>query len=767
MTSLALEPIFDSLLVVVAIALLGAGALGAIRPSGGELTPRRARVLLGVRAAALGLLLLALLRPAIVRTDSRPAAATLAVLIDQSRSMTLPDGEGQPRWQTQSEVIEQLRPALESLDEQLEIRYFAYGDAVQPLDPGSLDAVLAADPTRPQTDLGAALRAGLASASGRPLAGVVFSGDGTSTVSDSNPSSVARTLASLEVPLWSVPIGPRVDASESRDVAVEELPETYQLFSKNLFRITAAVRSRGMAGRDLPVRITLINDQGQREELATRSLAPSTADEVLPLDVELAAPPAGQYRLEVVAESQPGETLTDNNSQTAFLDVREGGGRVLYVEGERRFEHTFLRRAISESPDLELDDLLIDRATQPRWPIDVGDATQPGRYDVFILGDLDATALGKETLEAIAERVNAGSGLLMIGGLHTFDAGGYANSPLAPVLPIPLDAAMRTPLDAEPPARAMLEGEVPLRVARPHPITRLTQSENNAEVWEELKPLRGANRFDDPKIAPGVEVLLESPEEDPLLVVGAYGGGRTAVFAGDSTWQWWGQGRSDVHRRFWRQLLLWLLARDNLEEDEVWIRMEARRFDRAAPASFTAGIHSLDPAAGESRLAAEIIGDDARQAVPLVVQSAASGAQSSSGASRAADEPLVSGQIPDLPGGFYTLRVFDSREASTIAAAEMQFQVVDVDAELSRPLAEVAQMEQLAALTRSAGGRTFRPDEVDDLIETITALRQQTVLPVVEKYRLGDDPLSGWVLLLAFVGLMSSEWYLRKRWGLS
>lgn len=762
MTSFALEPIFDSLIVVIAIALLGAGAVWGIRPSGGELTRSRMRTLTAVRAAALILLVLALLRPTILRTDSRPAAATLAVLIDHSRSMTLPDGEGRPRWQTQAEAIRRLRPALDSLDQQLEVRYYAYGDQVQSLEPESLEAFLASAPDRPQTDLGAALRAGLAGASGRPLAGVVFAGDGTSTVSDSNPSSVARTLASLEVPLWSVPIGPRVDASESRDVAVEELPESYRVFSKNLFRITAAVRARGMVGRDLPVRIHLIDANDQTQELATRTLAASAADDVLPLDVELAAPPPGHYRLEVIAEAQTGETLTENNHQTAFLDVREGGGRVLYIEGERRFEHTFLRRAISESPDLELDDLLIDRGTQSRWPIDVGDATQPGRYDVFILGDLDAGALGKETMEGIAKRVSAGSGLLMIGGLHTFDVGGYANSPLAPVLPIRLDPSKRTPLDAEPPATAMIDGPIPLQIARPHPITRLTQSENNAEVWGELKPLRGANRFEAPKIAPGVEVLLESPESDPLLVVGAYGEGRTAVFAGDSTWQWWGQGRSDAHRRFWRQLLLWLLARDALEADQVWIRMETRRFNRAEPAPFAAGVRSLDPAAGDFELAAEVIAEDGtRQAVPVVTQMAAESD------SPAGDEPLVSGQIPDLPGGFYTLRVFDQSSGNTIEAAEMQFQVVDIDAELSRPLAEIAQMEQLAALTRSAGGRTFRPDQIDALVETIAALRQKAVLPVVEKYRLGDDPLSGWVLMIGFIGLMSTEWFLRKRWGLA
>src|SRR5690606_7026450 len=133
------------------------------------------------------------------------------------RSMTLPDGEGQSRWETQGEAIRRLHPALDSVDRQLDVRYYAYGDRVRSLEPESLSDFLDSQPDRPQTDLGAALRAALAGASGRPLAGVVFAGDGTHTVSDSQPSSVARTLASLEVPLWTIPIGPPADASQSRD----------------------------------------------------------------------------------------------------------------------------------------------------------------------------------------------------------------------------------------------------------------------------------------------------------------------------------------------------------------------------------------------------------------------------------------------------------------------------------------------------------------------------------------------------------------------
>lgn len=762
MSSLAIEPVFDSLIIVLAIGVFAAAITLGIRPTGSSVSRGRARTLIALRLAALLVLLMALLRPAVVWSDSRPAPATLAVLIDRSRSMTLADGEGQSRWETQREAILRLQPALESLDRQLDIQYFAYGGEAERVEAAAVGPLLEGEPDRPRTDLGAALRAALSGASGRPLAGVIVSGDGATTVPQSNPSAVARTLASLEVPLWAIPIGPRVDASQSRDVAIEELPESFRVFAKNLFRVTATVRSRGMAGRDVAIRVNLIDADDQPREIATRTISPAAADDASPLDIELAAPPPGSYRLEVVADPHPGETLTENNRQTAFLDVREGGGRIFYVEGEYRYEQKYIRRALNESPDLELDFAHFDRSTRSRWPVDLGDATDPGRYDVFILGDIDASALGEENLAAIADRVSDGSGLLMIGGLQTFDVGGYATSPLAAVLPIRMDDSKRTALDQDPPASAMIEGPVLVEPLRPHPITRLTATGENEEIWRDLKPLLGANRFVAPKVAPGVDVLLESPQEDPLLVVGEYGRGRVAAFAGDSTWQWWGQGRKDAHKRFWRQLTLWLLARDALEADQVWVRMETRRFRRDESATFTAGVRSLDAPRTTHELAAEVIGEGGiTVSVPVVAEAAAE--------SDAAglDEPLISGQIPDLPGGIYTLRVFDTanRDAAT-EPAELLFQVVDIDAELSRPMAEITHMEQLAALTESAGGRAFRPEAIDELIATVARLRQSAVLPIVEKYRLGDGPISGWFMMLCFATLLSVEWFLRKRWGL-
>ena len=101
-----------------------------------------------------------------------------------------------------------------------------------------------------------------------------------------------------------------------------------------------------------------------------------------------------------------------------------------------------------------------------------------------------------------------------------------------------------------------------------------------------------------------------------------------------------------------------------------------------------------------------------------------------------------------------------------MAPDEIAFQVIESDRELLRPLADPAFLEQLSALTADAGGRAFATDQIDQLIDAIRKSRQEAVSPITEKKRLGDDPISGWLLFLAFSGLLVGEWILRRRWGL-
>jgi uncharacterized membrane protein len=187
------------------------------------------------------------------------------------------------------------------------------------------------------------------------------------------------------------------------------------------------------------------------------------------------------------------------------------------------------------------------------------DASGLEGVDVVVLSDVGANTflLGKATfgrseavpnrLEALAAYVRGGGGLLMVGGYMSFSGidgkARYGSSPLADVLPVTVadhDDRVEIP-----------EGFLPEVVEPGHP--------GLAGVPVPWPRLLGYNRVV-PKDGPSV---LARRGDDPILVVGDHGSGRTAAFMSDLAPHWappefvtWaGYGR------LWRSLLGWLAKR--------------------------------------------------------------------------------------------------------------------------------------------------------------------------------------------------------------
>jgi uncharacterized membrane protein len=179
-------------------------------------------------------------------------------------------------------------------------------------------------------------------------------------------------------------------------------------------------------------------------------------------------------------------------------------------------------------------------------------------YDVVVLSDISADTLqlhpdtlvhGKRRpnrLAQIARYVAGGGGFLMIGGYMSFAGfegkarfGGTDIERILPVRMLGFDDRCETP-----------EGVTPTVCGTSHPAL--------ATFTTEWPHFLGYNRI----AASGGEVLL-SFGDDPLLVVGEEGDGRTAAFASDCSPHWgspefmaWGG-----YGEFWHALLTWLANR--------------------------------------------------------------------------------------------------------------------------------------------------------------------------------------------------------------
>lgn len=748
------QPILNSYALVAAAAVVLVLLL-AVGPVFRRLSGPQRMTLVLLRLSVIALIVLAMLRPTHISTARRPQTAVLIVLFDQSRSMQLPQAAaGATRWTAQLQTLQKAQPLLQTLSKSMEVRVYGYDAELHPVEVTGASLPLPASPEGQQTDIGTSLHAALQRELGKRLAGVVLLGDGVQTAF--RPSveipEAGRELARLGYPLYAVPFGLPMDAVQARDVAVENLQDQYTVFVKNELPVTSTITIRGCTNQPIPVKLVVEKPGGGLDTIGPVTAVARQEQEQVTVELRYVPEQPGNYKLRVEAAEQPGELVTKNNQLSAFLRVLEGGLKILYLEGELREEQLFLRRVLEASPDMELDFQWVDSRRRDTWPVDVGRLLRDPKYDAFILGDLDAAALGKEQLQLLGEAVARGKGLALLGGYHSFGAGGYRDTPLAEVMPITMDRLERQDFDAPIRQDLQLPGPLRMRPVRAHPLVSLGGEGDSAAAWSRLPPLAGANKFQGVKDAAGVQVVAESEAGQPLLVVGESGRGRVVALAGDSTYRWAMQGFEAAHRRFWRQVILWLVGRDDREQDQVWVKLAQRRFQPDARVTFSAGVSSPS---GEPIVATELrceltLPDGSRRELP---------------ATRDGPQWLGSIETVTAPGD-YALEVTASREGKMLGRGRGEFLVYDRDVELSTPAADHDQLARLAAVTKPFGGRVVAPEQVPALLEDLRDRPPEMDIEVQTKWQLADTGRDAWSLLLLLVGLLTAEWLLRKKWGL-
>jgi hypothetical protein len=266
-------------------------------------------------------------------------------------------------------------------------------------------------------------------------------------------------------------------------------------------------------------------------------------------------------------------------------------------------------------------------------------------------------------------------------------------------------------------------------------------------VWSRLPALLGgANRFRREALKPGATVLAEADSGEPLLVSQMYGNGRVMAFAGDSTWRWaLREEFQAAHKRFWRQVVLWLARKDESLEGSVWVRLERRRFSPGQRVEFSVGARTPTGGVVEGAdFEAEVeLPDGSKRPVQLV---------------RGEDQTSGSFRETRLAGD-YTVRVRATKGGEFLGTAQSRFLVFEQDLELDNAAADATALESVAAMT---GGKSLVPEELSNLIERMTEDTESLEVQTETKRTLWDT----WSFFLVLVGLLGTEWYLRKRWGL-
>ena len=700
------------------------------------------------------LLLLILLNPTLMIQKVLRLLPSLAVVLDTSSSMALPDGQdnGQRTSRLDSALAYLQAGAtspLATFAEHYQVKLYQFDETARPLSELNLETLEANGHT---TDITGSLITLLEENRATPPAGVLLLSDGGHHGADTG----LDYLRQINLPIVTAGVG-RPDAY--RDVHVASIQAPSLTFLHYPVTVQATLHIWGYPGTSIPV---VLKRAGRVVSTQTVQVTPSASEyqvafEVLPEDI-------GEFTYTVSVAPRLGEALTDNNTKTFPLSVVRDKIRVLLVCGSPTWNYRFLRQAFKQDPSVDLISFVILRT-----PSDVVNVPEsqlslipfPTRrlftqelhnFDLIVFENFSFQSYFPwYYLENVRDYVRDGGAFAMIGGRLAFAQGGYAGTPIEEILPVTmrLDRNDYRTL----PQRLLLTPE-----GMRHPITRLASDpQENERVWQSLTDLDAINLVAQAK--PDATVLgvssgrFAGAPSAPLLAVQRFGKGRTLALMTDYTWKWNFQmaGQLDSNQyylQFIQQLGRWLIRDPGLKQ--VRIMADATEFPLGSEASGTV----------------QVLQDDyqpATQGTPTARLQTPSGIEQ--------PLPLIPTQNPGEfayrfradDAGLYSLDVQAEIGHTTHEANRLLLQVSNQGDEQQHAAPNHALLQDIAEQT---GGTFFALDDPGrpPLSSLVDFFGGQPDYKVLEEYR--QRLRESFPVLIFVLTCLAVEWWWRRRVGL-
>ena len=705
-------------------------------------------VLTGLLAVAA--LLAAVARPVRIAARESVIGAKVIVLSDLSRSMALPQNGKAPRAEVRDAAVAEI--AKKAKEARLHVMSFGDGPAV-PLstkggEAGSDPSKEARDSNAPRSDLTTALRALGASAEERPQAIVVVS-DGRldDPGEDATKEQLQALGRDLKVPIHTV----ATTAVSPADASVRRVSAAGAAVAHVPLPLKVDVGcAGGLSCDELTVTARELREDGAPALLAT-GLA-HLKDGKGTVDLAVTLDRAGARILEISITPPSGDTIPENDRRLLTFNVARERVRVLHVAGRPTSDVRALRqwlksdasvdvvaffilRTQSDTPNARQEDLSLIP-----FPVDELFTEHLPSFDAVVLQDFDAQPYGLERhLPQLARYVKAGGGLIMVGGQNSFVAGGYANTPLAEVLPVTLDgSAGATAADVANVVPAWTDD------GRAAPLL----SPLHDVVGEELPQMPGSNVLGD--VRPGGLVLWAHPTRTtksgapmPILAIGDQGDGRSIALGLDGAWelefsQLGARTSGRGYGALWDGLLGWLMRDPRFEPGQLELVSPC-----VADAPTKLRVRLPSSVAQQKDMTVEVRRLDRQDVPPTHVDVPKRSAGSSS---------AVEITLPPLAAGGYTARL--KLGAGPTTRRDFACESGGDEWADSRP-----DRERLRALASATGG-SFH-DATDDL----TLPLPKPAVVSAERHVVPVAPSWAWSLAAAVA--LGVHWFARRRSGLT
>ncbi len=715
---------FHIWVVVLALGLL-AVAHYAYRNTTPSLS-RRVRILLtSLRMVSFVLIVFLLMDPRYVYQSLNRDPARVIALVDQSASMVLSAGTGDPsesRFDTAVAISGELKKIIESRGGRYSEIFFS-----QDLVPALRDVVMA---DGQGTGIGRALASAHKKHEGENIAGFVLLSDGVETVDRLVRHDVPP------VPVFAVGLG---DTSAPEDVRIKDVD--YNTIVRAPSRSTIAVTMHYSGNNPKHVELRLL-EGGQTIARKDTVFAPGVREIDVEMAVDFAEAGKRVFVLEAVVDGFDAEA--ENNRRDVVIESEKAGVRILIVdllpEWELHFLTEFLRN--DQTFDFDLVSTFGQRGSAGgRSDLSRDLVESLGEYDALVIVSINEEFMTQDVTNAIKKFVQTdGNGLLVLPGHSSLFENAAAWARLSDLLPV----------RGVPPHRFNLQftSVRPGAQAGTNPITSQLVPLLSQTDWQQRSPLLG---YYTPLAAKnGVDVLLETVgQRVPAFTYQKVGKGRVALLSVGPLWRWKFLSDGNTMYDEMTSRLLDVLSRG--EDTERFALVSQKNvYDSGEALPITAELfdEKMQPVTGVPvRLELARVEADGNE-VPLRILSMRR---------EGSDNPRYRVELPPMAAGTYRLRGEAEMSGRVVTSESIDISVSEVSVEFQRVAQDRLNLKRIANQSRgayvSAAGAAALARRIPLDSRTIgstdeVALRTSVVV---------------FVLILV---LLAIEWVIRKRLGM-
>jgi len=655
-------------------------------------------------------------------------------------------------------------------------------------EPSSAPADDQAATARQSTDLAGAVQQVLKDVP-RNLSGVVVISDGRHNAK-TQLEPVAHAAGLKRIPVAGVLVGstaPVVDAG----VLATSAPRSIQLTDRVAVRCD--LKFSGLAGQTAEV---TLKQAGQVVD--TKKVPISSADFRTTLELADTPKQTGLTTYQVLVAPMSGERTDKNNTQNVHVQVTDDPIRLLLIEGRPRWEYRYLRNLFADrDKSVRLQYVLMHPETVEGAPVPARVPASASRsqgeaeatalpekpddwflFDTIILGDVSPDELGPDAIRILKQFVNDRGGRLVVIAGRNYMPHAFTSSALAEWLPVEVAASSSpVPFSKEPGFYVRLTSE-----GERHAVTQLdNNAEDNRLLWESMPEQHV--RYPIKDVKPGASVLafampLDPPdlfrraaaapedaeqlaqqrkeftEKNALLAVQPVGSGQVLFMAFDGSWRFRYRTGDTHHHRFWGQVMRWATV-NKLPAGNDLVRFGTDRpvYEKGESVVARARLRDKNQAAAETKGVSAVVRDGKREVMRKRLDPV--------GGSPGMYEADL-GTLP--PGHDYrvSLAIDDPNQGDLAAAtknAETQFVVAESPSLEAVEL--TADRSTLDLLARRTGGIVATPATAENVLGVLGPASRD----IIHEHRW---PLwHSWLVLVSLLALVTTEWIVRKKGGLT